>query len=304
MDIPQVVRNKAREAGVEEWIQALPGLVQELSTEWGLTLGSPYDEGTEAYVVAVTAADGTEAVLKVGVPGRGPQVGREALVLELAAGQGCALLLRHDPAREALLLERLGPSMHNLGLPVTRRHELLCDTARALWRPVDPDLGLPTGAEKADLLIDFVVTEWERLDRPCTEAAVDHAVAAARSRAAAHDDERAVLVHGDVHEWNALATLDGSGFKLVDPDGLRAEPEYDLGILMREDPEELAAESDPRRRSRLLAHRSGLDEAAIWEWGVVERVSTGLVATGIDLQPVGAQMLALADDIARHHRPT
>jgi streptomycin 6-kinase len=37
---------------------------------------------------------------------------------------------------------------------------------------------------------------------------------------------------------------------------------------------------------------------AIWEWGVVERVSTGLVATKIGLQPVGRQMLALADRIA------
>ncbi len=52
---------------------------------------------------------------------------------------------------------------------------------------------------------------------------------------AAHDDERAVLVHGDVHEWNALQAP-GGGFKLVDPDGLLAEPEYDLGVVMREDP--------------------------------------------------------------------
>jgi streptomycin 6-kinase len=38
---------------------------------------------------------------------------------------------------------------------------------------------------------------------------------------------------------------------------------------------------------------------AIWEWGVVERVSTGLLATAIGLQPAGAQMLAAADAIAR-----
>ena len=31
------------------------------------------------------------------------------------------------------------------------------------------------------------------------------------------------------------------GYKLVDPDGLVAEPEYDLGIVMREDPVELLA---------------------------------------------------------------
>jgi hypothetical protein len=41
----------------------------------------------------------------------------------------------------------------------------------------------------------------------------------------------------------------GSGFKPVDPDGLVAEPEYDLGIIMRQDPAGLV-EDDPRERSR------------------------------------------------------
>ncbi len=36
---------------------------------------------------------------------------------------------------------------------------------------------------------------------------------------------------------------------------------------------------------------------AIWEWGVVERVSTGLLATRIDLQPAGQQMLATAERV-------
>ena len=47
-----------------------------------------------------------------------------------------------------------------------------------------------------------------------------------------------------------------------------------------------------------MAERHGLDAVAIWEWGVVERVSTGLITTKIGLQPVGRQMLALADRIA------
>jgi streptomycin 6-kinase len=120
-------------------------------------------------------------------------------------------------------------------------------------------------------------------------------VCAAR-RAAAHDDERAVLVHGDVHQWNTLEA--GGGFTLVDPDGLLAEPEYDLGVIMREDPVELLR-GDPCERARRLAARTGLDPTAIWEWGVVERVSTGLICTMIGLQPTGHQMLAAADRIAR-----
>ena len=102
-------------------------------------------------------------------------------------------------------------------------------------------------------------------------------------------------MHGDIHQWNALQA--GEGFKLIDPDGLRAEAEYDLGILMREDPVELF-EGDPRERSRWLAARTGLDETAIWEWGVVERVSTGLIATEIELQPEARHMLQAAERVA------
>ena len=101
-----------------------------------------------------------------------------------------------------------------------------------------------------------------------------------------------MLVHGDIHQWNALAADDG--FKLVDPDGLLAEPEYDLGILMREDPIELMV-GDPRERSHWLADRTDLDEQAIWEWGVVERVSTGLLGLRIGMDELGREMLAAAE---------
>lgn len=196
--------------------------------------------------------------------------------------------------RGALLLERLGPSMYDLALPFRPRLEILRSIAARVWRSA-PGSGLPTGAEKGRWLVDSITSMWDELDRPCTERAVDHALTCAARRIAAHDDERAVLVHGDVHQWNALRSDDG--FKLVDPDGLLAEAEYDLGILMREDPLELL-KGDPYERARWLGTRSGLDPTAIWEWGVVERVSTGLLATKIDLQPVAREMLAVADHVA------
>jgi streptomycin 6-kinase len=291
-DLPAAVRAKARDAGAERWLGELPALIEGISREWGLTLGAAYGGGTEAYVVEATRSDGTPAVLKVVVPRRG-LAAYEIMVLEAARGVGCARLLAADAARGALLLERLGPSMSELGLPQPRRLEILCDLAAAVWRPTDLDL--PSGARKAAWLAESIERRWLELDRPCAAATMRHAVAAARSRAAAHDPDRAVLVHGDVHQWNALQA--GDGFKLVDPDGLIAEPEYDLGVLMREDPAELIA-GDPWERARLLAARTGTDPVAIWEWGVAERVSTGLLSTAIDLQPFGREMLAAADLIA------
>ena len=192
------------------------------------------------------------------------------------------------------MLERLGRSLYELGLPILERHEILCATAERVWRPA-PDCGLPTGAAKGRWLADFITATWEELDHPCSERAVDHALASVERRIDAHRDERAVLVHGDVHQWNALEAADG--FKLVDPDGLLAEPEYDLGIIMREDPVDLL-DGDPYERARRLAVRTGLDASAIWEWGVVERVSTGLLGTRVGLQPVARQMLATADRLA------
>ena len=93
-----------------------------------------------------------------------------------------------------------------------------------------------------------------------------------------------MLAHGDVHQLNALQH-DG-GFKLIDPDGLLAEAEYELGVLMPGDPVELLG-GDPVDRVRWLADRTGLDLVATWEWGIVEWLSTGLLCTRIHLQPLG-----------------
>lgn len=294
LDIPDPVRRKAVLADATPWLDDLPELIASLEVQWAITVGRVYPDATEAVVAQAVRHDDTPAVLKLGIPRAMVDLRDEITVLRLADGHGCARLLEADPDRAALLLERLGPSMHDLALPFDQRLPLLCDLAAQVWRPAAGS-GLPTGAWKAQWLIDYVAEQWQVLDRPCSERAVDHAIACAEQRRAAHDDERARLVHGDVHEWNALQK--GVGFALVDPDGLLAEPEYDLGVLMREDPVELMA-GNPRRRAAYLAARTGRDAEAVWQWGVVERVSTGLVATSIGLQPIGRHLLEAADAIA------
>jgi streptomycin 6-kinase len=295
--VDEVVRNKAISVGAGEWVAGIDALVAGLAADWDLTVGDVLTGGTEAVVLAVTRGDGTPAVLKLCVPRDARAAEREALVLQVADGHGCARLFDADLEREALLLERLGPSMFALALPYERRIPLLCDAASALWRPA-AEVDLPTGAEKGRWLIEHIERLWEALDRPCPRHAVDHAVACAERRVAAHDDERAVLVHGDVHQWNALDAGDGT-FKLIDPDGLLAEPEYDLAILMREDPDV----HDALDRAHRLANRTGCNVTAIWEWGAVERLSTALLCISIGLQPSGDEMLAEAVRLATSPTP-
>jgi streptomycin 6-kinase len=58
------------------------------------------------------------------------------------------VLYQYDPGGGALLMERLSRPMHELGLPLASRLEIVCAAAERIGRPA-PDCGLPTGADKA-----------------------------------------------------------------------------------------------------------------------------------------------------------
>lgn len=293
LQISQHLRNKVRLDGAEAWLRDLPALVADIAREWSITVGRALDPGHEAFVAEATMADGAPAVLKVLVPRSDDVAKHEITALRLADGEGCARLYRADEAAGAMLIERLGRMLFDLHLPLEQRLAIMCDTASRVWRPAQ-DSGLPTGAEKGRWLIQFIARMWEETARPCSERAVAYAVACAERRIAAHDDERAVLVHGDVHQWNTLEA--GQGYKLIDPDGLLAEAEYDLGVLLRGAVE--LVQGDPMERARWLAARTGLDATAAWEWGAVERVSSGLLCHAMEMEPEAGEMLDAAEYVA------
>lgn len=136
--------------------------------------------------------------------------------------------------------------------------------------------------DKAASLHELVERLWVDLDRPCPEAVVERALTYAERRRA--DPGEPVVVHGDPHPANLLAVPQprpgaGTGWCFVDPDGFVADRAYDLGVVLRDWSASVQA---PGGRARLegwcalLADRSGVDATRIWEWGFLERVSSGL----------------------------
>lgn len=294
--VSEWVRSRVTSAGDHAWLDRLPSLVARLERDWSITVGRSHDGGSEAFVADATLDDGSLAILKVFIPRLDESARNEIAVLRSANGDPCPRLIQSDLARSAMLIERLGQRLDESGLPRTERRKILVAAAQRLWR-LTPDSPLPTGAEKGRWLIDFISGTWMELGRPCSEAAVDYALRCAERRVAAHDDARAVLVHGDIHDRNALKGTDG--YRLIDPDGLLAEPEYDLGVIMREDPID---PDDPLASARWLAERTRLDETAIWEWASVERLSTGLICTRLGYQPTGRQLLTATELAAEMKR--
>ncbi|MDQ1519512.1 MAG: streptomycin 6-kinase, partial [Actinomycetota bacterium] len=281
MVVPEAVRRKAIAEGAActRWLADLGPLITQLERDWDLTVGATLDGGTAALVAEAVRDDGTAAVIKLAMPA--VLDGRDALenevrTLLLADGRRCVRVLEYDAERGAVLLERLGRQLAQLELPVSTQMEIICSALEEVWAVPYEEGQLPLLDEKGRWLAEFIAGTWEELDHPCSLPVVERAVAYAERRSAAFDPDRAVLAHGDAHAWNTLEDPAGAGhggFKLIDPDGLIAEPEYDLAILMREFNDGLVAGDASRigpERARFLARLSGLDEQRIWEWGYVE----------------------------------
>jgi streptomycin 6-kinase len=305
--VPDSVRQKVATLGAEglRWLVGLGDLIGELEQEWQVIVGSSLEGGTEAYVAEARTRDGSDVILKVAIPENNGNtvLANEVTALTIADGHGYVRLLHYDLSRRALLVERLGIPLRELGYSTSVQIDIICTTLRETWVHVPPRSQLPSGASMAQWHSTFIADLWEHLERPCSQRALDKALSFAQTRARAFDPELAVLVHGDAHNGNTLQNLSQtpSSFKLIDPDGLEVEPAYDLGVLMREWIDELIA--DPVRRGRercaYLSHLTGTDTQAIWEWGFMQCMSTGLFLIQVGQERSGIQMLEVADAWAK-----
>ncbi|MBP2418795.1 aminoglycoside phosphotransferase family protein [Microlunatus capsulatus] len=292
---------RARVASLGEvgraWQAGLPAAVDALAQQWSLTPGRPVPGGSSSYVVRARTADGADAVLKLALPD--PALAAQAATLRRADGHGYARLLAHDPARHALLLEALGPSLAQSALPPAEQLRLLADTLAEAWLPPaghpDPPL------DKAGGLHDLVARLWVEQGAPADERVLTTALDHAR-RLAVVDPAELVVVHGDPHPGNLLRVPRpragaASGWCFVDPDGFVADRAYDLGVALRDWSAHLEGPGARRRLEgwcTLLAERSGVDADRIWAWGFLERVSTGLYVRSFGAERAAAPFLRTA----------
>lgn len=303
LEVPVLVRNRALamgEAGAA-WLQQLDATVSRVAADWDLLVGRVLDGGSAALVAEAVMPGGVAAILKIAVPD--PDGGIiEADVLRAAGGRGYASLYHHNRAENAMVVERLGPPMWQEHWPQDRQLAIYCAAVQEAWKLAFDRRGLIDGAGKAAWLEDFIPRTWESLERPCSERTVALALAFTARRRTAFDPDRAVICHGDAHPGNLLAPLDPGGtYKFIDPEVGFIEPEYDLGCWLRGWRPARPDQQDPGRLAReaagQLAARTGTNSQAIWEWGFIERVSSGLLLMQLG-HDEGELYLSIADEIA------
>ena len=307
IDIPYEVQQKAEHRGRAglDWLNALPVLTSELSKEWNLSIGEALTGGTEGFVVRAITATGQDVVIKLEIPS--DDFSRGVRLLESANGRGYVKLLNYDENRYAVMLEALGPALTESGLASIDQIEVLCKTLQNAWTvSLDRAPTLVEAKGKAQDLREMIVQLDKKLDHGCSRNVITMALDLSTHRITDASPDNCVIVHGDPHPANSLQVREErpgseSGYVFIDPDGFLCERAYDLGVVLRDwSSEVLSVGGIDKLRDycHKMSFLTGVSEKAVWEWGYVERVSTGLYALDHGLYEMAKPFLDSAEKIA------
>jgi streptomycin 6-kinase len=116
------------------WFEQLPNAIQELEDRWFLSIGSTWsEEASCSWVAGAVRNDGTQVVLKLGMPHM--EAADEIEGLRFWDGDPTVRLLDADSKLNALLLERCEPGTSlRRDLPEPEQDIVLVRLLRRLWR--------------------------------------------------------------------------------------------------------------------------------------------------------------------------
>ncbi len=206
------------------WLDALPKLVEEISSKWRLSDLQPVNNLSYNYVLS--GFQGTQPIiLKLGLDLEGFH--REAATLRAFAGFGAMKVL--DEHAGALLLERAvpGTSLKNHRDPSVL--QIACQVAQKLHQAPRPEGSFPyirDWLKALDHGPEFIATR--------TTEDVRHQIAAYLEKARHLRDKllenssEPVLLHGDLHPDNILQN--GDDWVVIDPKGVIGPPIHEDGL--------------------------------------------------------------------------
>ncbi|MEO3935601.1 aminoglycoside phosphotransferase family protein [Dermatophilaceae bacterium Soc4.6] len=271
-----------------DWIAALPRLVGSVLDDWQLAPDGHSRTGRCALVVPVRTADDRPAMLKLTWPhleARG-----EHIALRHWDGRGAVQLLRADPHRLALLLERLDPS-DLTGVWVDEACEVIGGLLAELVAPAIARI--PTLSAYAA----------RQAAAPAPAALPPRFADQARHLAADLATDPGVdaqLLHTDLHFANVLAG-GRVPWLAIDPKPMAGDRAFEVAPVLWNRADELGSGSavrwSLRRRVEVVCDAAGIDEAKARAWAVVRVVDWARdLAPGCDDAGLAVSILKAVND--------
>jgi streptomycin 6-kinase len=240
------------------WLERLPEILGSVERRWSLAVGTPIDneEVSCGWVAPVALADGTSAVLKLGMPHLEGE--HEVHGLRFWDGDPTVRLIEADDDLGAMLLERCHPGTSLRAMPEPEQDLVIAGLLRRLWRapsaphPFRP-LSLLTKYWSDETLADVaqwpdigLVREGLRLFQELPRTAPTE-----------------VLLATDLHAGNVLKSKRDS-WLVIDPKPFVGDPAYDSTQHLFNCEARLRA--DPQGMISRMADLLGVDHERIRLW--------------------------------------
>jgi streptomycin 6-kinase len=211
----------------EAWLHALPDIIADIQRRWSVRVLPHFVPLSYNFVAPVLCADGSGAVLKLGVPNR--ELNTECEALRLYGGQGMVQLYEANVELGAILMERVRPGVMLCEVEDDEQATaVLAGVLQQLWRPLPSDHPFPYTYEWGESLLRLRPT-FNGSTGPYPEHLVDYALDSfAEMRSSTG---QTYLLHGDMHHYNVLSAQ-RQPWLAIDPKGLAGDPAYDIAQLL------------------------------------------------------------------------
>ena len=263
----------------EQWLAYFPEIVLEICRKWELVLQKPFSNLSINYVTPVLQADGSSAVLKLGVPGSGME--DEMAALRHFNGRSMVQLLKADPKNGAMLLEHIYPG-HSLS-QVNDDHS----ATQIISHLINRIHTSPSSEGEFPNISDWFgdLFEWQESSISKIFPIPVDMVLKAQKRADQLLGTAAppTVLHGDLHHENILNSGDDI-WLLIDPKGVLGEPVYETAAMLRNglpnDPDCPDLQRILEQRIQDLSDNFQFDPDRIAHWGFCQTVLSIIWASG------------------------
>ena len=240
------------------WLNRLPTALRDLQRRWSLVLGGPFDgeEVSCSWVAPVVRADGTVAVLKLGIPHM--ESAHEIQGLRFWNGNPTVRLLAADEQLGAMLLERCNPGTVLRELPEPEQDRVIAGLLHRLWRePAAPHPFRPLSA----LMEHWIQETSADVERWHDAGMVQEGLRLFRELPATAP--RQVLLATDLHAGNVLQA-EREPWLVIDPKPFIGDPAYDAAQHLFNC--EARLRSDPKGTIGRMSDLLGVERERIRLW--------------------------------------